>query len=276
MEPLLRSFCLACALLMTGCASLPDTRTVRLGEGRVEYALTGKGRPAVVFESGLGGTMDWWAKVFPELAKDTTAFAYNRPGYGDSAPAATPRDSDHVVDELRGVLRDLGLRPPYVLVGHSLGGLYMQLYARRHPDEVAALVLVDSTHPEQLKGAGAREHWPFWLRAAMGVGTNAAAKAELDALDATGQAVLALPPPVGMPVFVLSAEQPLREKSALADDANAKRRDIVRLYPGATQIWVDSGHGIPLDKPEAVIAAIRDALRQARTAAPKTDPAKAP
>jgi len=78
--------------------------------------------------------------------------------------------------------------------------------------------------------------------------------------------VLALPPPAGKPVFVLSAEQPLHEKSALADDANAKRRDIARLYPGATQTWVDSGHAIPLEKPEAVIEAIRKAVQASRLA----------
>ena len=258
---------LSCAALAAGCASLPGARTERLGGQQVEYALAGQGTPVVVFENGLGGRLDWWAKVLPEVAWDATAFAYNRPGMGDSAPPATPRDGDHVVEELRAVLSDLGLRPPYVLVGHSLGGLYMQLYARRHPDEVAALVLVDSTHPAQLQGAGAREHWPLWVRAVIGVTTNAAAKAELDALDATGQAVLALPPPAGLPVYVLSAERPLRETSALAGDANAKRRDLVRLYPGARQIWVDSGHVIPLEKPEAVIEAIREAVQANRSVA---------
>lgn len=254
--------------LATGCASLPDARTELVGERRIEYALAGQGTPVVVFENGLGGTMDWWAGVFPEIVRDTSAFAYNRPGIGDSAQAVTPRDGDSVVAELRVALRDLGLRPPYVLVGHSLGGLYMQLYARRHPDEVAALVLVDSTHPEQLKGAGARENWPLWLRAAMGVGTNATAKAELDALDAAGRTLLALPPPMGKPVFVLSAERPLRDTSALAVDANAKRKDMARLYPGSKQIWVDSGHAIPLEKPAAVIQAIREALRVYRAAEP--------
>lgn len=62
------------------------------------------------------------------------------------------------------------------------------------------------------------------------------------------------------PVFVRSASQPMNEKSPLADDANAKRQDIARLYPGSKQIWVDSGHAIPLEKPEAVISAIREAL----------------
>lgn len=71
---------------------------------------------------------------------------------------------------------------------------------------------------------------------------------------------MALPTVSGKPVIVLSALQPTEERSTLADDSNAKRRDIARLYPGAKQIWVDSGHGIPLEKPDAVVSAIRDVL----------------
>ncbi len=270
MKFLLPPLLLACVLLIQGCASLPDAHKERLGGQRVEYALSGQGTPAVVFENGLGGTLDWWAKVFPELAKDTTVFAYHRPGYGDSAPATTPRDGDHVVDELRAALRDLGLRPPYVLAGHSLGGLYMQLYARRHLDEVAALVLVDSTHPEQFKGAGAQENWPAWARAGFSLLASDTAKAELDGVNATGAAVLALPPPAAKPVIILAALRPMENHSALADDANANRRDLASLYPGAEVRWVDSGHGIPLDAPDAVIAAIRDALRLVRVVAAPT------
>lgn len=270
MKRLLPPLLPACVLLIQGCASLPDAHTERLGEQRVEYALSGQGTPVVVFENGLGGTMDWWAKVFPEVAKDTTAFAYNRPDYGDSAPATTPRDGDHVVAELRTALRDLGLRPPYVLVGHSLGGLYMQLYARRYPDELAALVLVDSTHPDQLKGAGAKENWPAWARAGFNLLATNTAQAELAGVNATGAVVLALPPPATKPVIILAALRPMENHTALADDANAKRRDLARLYPGAEVRWVDSGHGIPLDAPDAVIAAIRDVLRLVRVAAAPT------
>lgn len=264
MNTLLTHLLLMGVLLISGCASIPDPCTDRVEERRVEYALAGKGVPAVVFESGLGGTMDWWAKVFPEVAKETTVFAYNRPGYGESERAVTPRDGDHVVDELRALLKNRGLNPPYVLVGHSLGGLYVQLFARRYPNEVAALVLVDSTHPEQLKGAGARENWPAWTRAAFGLLLSKTAEAELDEIDATGVAVLGLPPLAGKPVFVLSAFKPMQEKSALADDANIKREDIARLHPGAEVRWIDSGHGIPLEDPEAVVSVIREALRQAR------------
>ena len=252
---------------LTGCASLQGSTVESINHRRVEYALIRHDTETVVFENGLGGTIDWWAKVFPEVSKDTTAFAYNRPGYGDSEEADTPRDGSHVVDELRSLLGSKGLKPPYVLVGHSLGGLYMQLFARRYPDEVNALVLVDSTHPSQLKGNGAQENWPFWLRWLFTLATSDVAKEELQAANLTGESVLRLPTFAGKPVIVLSAAKPMKETSALAVDANEKRRDLDRLYPGARQIWVDSGHGIPLEKPDSVISAIREVLPSGTTAA---------
>lgn len=144
----------------------------------------------------------------------------------------------------------------------------MQLFARQYPQEVAALVLVDSTHPEQLQGAGDPDTWPTWLKLSFGLLTSDTAKRELSALDKTGKAVLSLPVDPAIPVFVLSALQPMKASSALADDANHKRADLANLYPGARQIWVDSGHGIPLEKPEAVVSAIREAVRLARLRRP--------
>lgn len=170
------------------------------------------------------------------------------------------RDGVHIVEELRSLLRSQGLAPPYVLVGHSLGGLYMQWFARRYPDEVAALILVDSTHPKQLEGAGALDKQSLWVRGLLGVLVTGTAREELDLLPQTGEQVLSLPTPVNTPVFVLSASGPMKETSPQAVDANAKRQDIARLYPGSRQIWVESGHVIPLEKPEAVISAVRQAM----------------
>ena len=246
--------------LLSGCASLPHSTTEKRGNRLTELALTQHDTIPVVFENGLGGKMEWWKKVIPDISNNTTTFAYNRPGYGNSDPATTPRDGQHIVDELRSLLYRKGLKPPYVLVGHSLGGLYLQLFARCYPDEVSALVLVDSTHPAQLKGAGSLENWPTWLRLAFRVATSAVEKAELNAIDMTGEQVLSLPTFTGKPVIVLSALQPMNDQSVLADDANKKRQDIARLYPGAKQIWIDSGHGIPLENPESVISAIREVL----------------
>lgn len=246
--------------MLTGCTSLQGVSTERIDDRRVEYALVRQQTGTVVFENGLGGRIEWWAKVFPEISKETSAFAYNRPGYGKSDPVFSPRDGTHVVDELRLLLKSKGLLPPYVLVGHSLGGLYMQLFARRYPDEVSALILVDSTHPDQLKGKGSPKNWPNWFRLAYRFATSAVEKEELNGIDVTGETVLRLPSFTGKPVIVLSASEPMKEKSELADDANEKRKDLVRLYPGAKQIWVDSGHGIPLEKPEPIILAIREVL----------------
>lgn len=258
------AFCLFLAL--SGCASISGVTTSSLDGRKVEHVITGHGTPAVVFENGLGGRLQWWAEVVPAIAQETTVFAYNRAGTGSSTEASGARDGDAITEELRRNLRDLGLAPPYVLVGHSLGGLYMQFYARRYPHEVAGLVLVDSTHPEQLKGAGAKENWPTWIRLVFDFSLSNAASKELEALPATGAAMLALPPLTGKPVVVLSAQKPMSETSELARDANAKRSDIVRLHPGAKQVWVDSGHAIPLEKPDAVIAAIHEVLLSVQTA----------
>jgi len=260
-----RLACAAVLLAVSGCTTVEGVTTTALAGRAVEHVVTGQGRPTVVFENGLGGQLQWWGKVLPEVARETTVFGHNRAGTGDSAAAPPPRDGAHIVEELRQTLRAAGLAPPYVLVGSSLGGLYVQLYARRHPEEVAGLVLVDSTHPLQLHGAGALENWPAWLRVMLDSTASPATQQELDALDATGQQVLALPPYTAGPVVVLSAAQPMRETSTpLARDSNAKRADIVRLYPGAQQVWVDSGHVIQLEKPEAVVAAVREVLARVR------------
>ncbi len=244
--------------LLAGCAALPATETLRIEQRRIEYAQIGHGSPVVVFENGHGASMRSWGRVFPGIGKQATVFAYNRPGYGDSAAAPAPRDGAHIVDELRTLLRSRGLTPPYVLVGHSLGGLYMQLFARKYPDEVAGLVLVDSTHPTQTEGAGAIERPPWWVRLYFHLFVTGDQKKEFDAAAATGREVLHLPSVSGKPVWVLSAVD--TSNSAAVRHANKKRADIAHLYPGSRQLWVESGHFIQWDKPEVVIEAIRGVL----------------
>jgi len=260
-------------MFASGCASLPNEKTEVFDHRRVEYSLVRKNNRSaiVVFENGLAAKMRWWKKIIPEISKDASTFAYNRPGYGKSDTVPTPRDGRHIVDELRSFLRSKGLNPPYVLVGHSLGGLYMQLFARRYPEEVTGLVLIDSTHPNQFKGKGAVDNWPVWLRVAFRWYLSSTARKEFDLINATGDEILALPSFTGKPVIVLSALRPMKEKSALADDANEKRKDISHLYPGSKQVWVDSGHGIPEEKPESVIKAIREVLHLEETKAAVTN-----
>src|SRR5262249_40001039 len=120
---------------------LPNTQVIRLRDARqVEFARLGQGGPVTVFEAGGGMRMSTWKKVFSDVATFTTAVAYNRAGFGNSSPSEAPRNGPSIVRELRAFLRELGLSPPYVLVGHSLGGLYMQPFARLPPDEGAGSV----------------------------------------------------------------------------------------------------------------------------------------
>jgi pimeloyl-ACP methyl ester carboxylesterase len=228
----------------------------------VELAVAGSGRPVIVFETGLGAEMTTWRRVFPGAAAISTAFAYDRPGYGGSEAAETPRTGSVVIEELRAVLRAQGLPPPYVLVGHSLGGLYMQLFARTHADEAAGLVLVDSTHPTEWQGAdpleGRDDCWSFFVSLYM-TGTRGR---ELEAAMATGQEVLRAPVFREKPVVVLGASRGLDVRGP----ATAKRRDLWELHPGSSFVWVESGHGIQGEQPDAVLSAIRQVVGEARRA----------
>jgi pimeloyl-ACP methyl ester carboxylesterase len=102
------------------------------------------GAPTVVMDSGLGGSVLDWQLVQPEVARFARVCTYDRGGAGWSEPGAQPRTSQQFVEELHTLLGNAGVQEPYVLVGHSLGGTNMQLYASQYPDEVAGMVLVDS------------------------------------------------------------------------------------------------------------------------------------
>ena len=108
------------------------------------------GSPTVILEAGLDlfGSLSW-STIQTDLSHSLRVCSYDRPGIMWSAPATTPRDANHITQELRALLAAAGENPPYLLVGHSLGGLFVQVYAARYPDEVQGLVLVDSSHPKQ-------------------------------------------------------------------------------------------------------------------------------
>lgn len=135
----------------TGCSSISTTAMAATPTGVVASAVAGESLPAVVLQSGLGDGKSTWKAVFPTIAASNRVFAYDRPGYGDSPSVKSPRDPCTIAAELRSALKASGLAPPYVLVGHSLGGLYQYVFARLYPEEVVGLLLLDPTHPEHWK-----------------------------------------------------------------------------------------------------------------------------
>jgi len=122
---------------------------------------TGTGSPTLVLESGLGSSWEIWYRVQPELSKATRVCSYDRAGYGYSDAQPAPRDADHIADELHSLLFQARINGPIVLMGHSLGGLFIRDYATRYPKDIAGLIFVDAVTPQW--GLGQIEAPPQWI-----------------------------------------------------------------------------------------------------------------
>ncbi|RXJ04590.1 alpha/beta hydrolase [Anaerobacillus alkaliphilus] len=105
--------------------------------------------PTVILDSGLSCCSIDWHFIQPELSKFARVVSFDRAGYGWSSPTKGMNTSEEVVDDLTKVLEKLALKPPYILVGHSFGGLNMRLFASKYPEKVAALVLIDAVHEKR-------------------------------------------------------------------------------------------------------------------------------
>jgi pimeloyl-ACP methyl ester carboxylesterase len=122
---------------------------VDIGTHRLHIRCEGEGTPAVIFDAALGASSLSWSLVQPAVARITRACAYDRAGFGWSEAGPLPRTAGRIADELQDLLRRAPVGPPYVLVGHSFGGLVMRLFAARHREDVAGLVLIEPAIPEE-------------------------------------------------------------------------------------------------------------------------------
>lgn len=125
-------------------------RCVSIGNGRKLYVLEkGVGSPAVVFESGIAATNLNWRFIQETVSDFAHTASYDRTGLGWSSPCRTARTPGNIARELQAMLRQAGIEPPYILVGHSFGGLVMRRYALAYPEDVAGVVLVDPMRIEE-------------------------------------------------------------------------------------------------------------------------------
>ncbi len=127
----------------------PQGELVRVGPRSLHAIVSGKSNPAcptVVLEAGMGGCALDWSLVQPKLSTYTKVLSYDRAGFGWSTGILERPTCKHYVEDLRGLLSELKLTPPYLLVGHSYGGMIMRMFAAEYPDEIAGIVLVDATH----------------------------------------------------------------------------------------------------------------------------------
>ena len=228
---------------------------------RHHVRIEGTGPRTVVLEAGFGDTLDIWRSIQPRVAEHCArTFSYNRAGYIDSDPAVADRDAASIVGELREELLRRNLPPPYVLVGHSLGGLYMQYFARNFPGDVAGLVLIDSTHWRQGLKADATANTPYQSRTAVTLYMPLVMRRELSDSTAAGLEVNGSPSAPAIPTIVLSSTRSGTNQTAeQRTQAVTLQNNIAADFPGARHLFVEnSGHYIQRDQPAVVIDAIRD------------------
>ncbi|MCW2803627.1 MAG: alpha/beta hydrolase fold protein [Propionibacteriaceae bacterium] len=128
-------------------ASPMPGQLIDVGGHRLHLSCTGSGSPTVVLEPGAGMVSTDLGRIAPAVARNTRVCVYDRAGRGWSEPADTPQDATQIATDLHTLLHRGHVPGPYVLAGHSFGGLYTLTFAARYPDEVAGMVLVDSTAP---------------------------------------------------------------------------------------------------------------------------------
>lgn len=128
-------------------------QSINIGGRTLNIFCSGQGKPAVILDSGAGEPGYSWSVIQPKLAKTTQTCWFDRAGEGWSDPGPFPRTSEAIAVDEHTLLREAGVSPPYVLVGHSFGGLNARVYNGRYPNEVAGMVLVDAAHEDEPKRA---------------------------------------------------------------------------------------------------------------------------
>jgi len=283
---------------------------VDIGGYRLHIYCAGQGSPTVIFDAGLGDSYMSWRKVQPQIARLTKVCSYDRAGlgYSDSSPRA--RTSKTIAEELHMLLRSAAIPAPYVLVGHSMGGFDVRLYASAYRGDVAGLVLVDSSHPEQQKRLPAAVNdldagWvreqeffelamPFGIARVLGFcGEDAEVRAaecnfhsvresvkELKSVSESAAQAATAGSLGDIPLAVLSSD-PDRPQLDLPEDLvkptneawQQMQNELAQLSSRSTHTVVkNSGHYIQLDQPGAVIEAIKKVVGQVREAQPISAP----
>ena len=245
------------SIILASCTTLKNTNQVQLNGKTVEFITKGTGEPTIVFETGMGPTIDTWNTVLDSLSKHTRVYAYNRPGYGKSTIKNPPKSVVEVAKQLRENLSSQNIKPPYILVGHSAGGLYINMFARLYPDEVVGVVFIDASHPKQF------EYFKNNHSLLYDILVTATKKGdrtyEYDIVQTTLNSFNNAPEFPNIPVSVLTAgkkSSPL-ETQKLRDKWLQFQKELVNLSSESKQIIVEeSGHYIHKKSPDITISEI--------------------
>jgi pimeloyl-ACP methyl ester carboxylesterase len=269
-------------------APKPNAQRVNVGGYHLYLQCLGTGSPTVLLEAGLDSPSEVWSLVQPGVVRFTRVCAYDRAGVGGSDAGPRPSTSLTTAVALHTLLRRAGIAGPYVLVGHSIGGFHVRVYASRYPSEVVGMVLVDASHPDQL--ARDRAAQPAYRP-----GENSAltaARADLANVQPDPQEGFAWVPSAAqvraagslgaMPLVVLTrGHSPLPPSfpAGIAARLEGVWRTLQNKLAGLSTrsehvLAPQSGHFIQLDQPGLVVGAIQQVVDAARHHAGLTPCAK--
>jgi pimeloyl-ACP methyl ester carboxylesterase len=279
-----------------------EGRLVDVGGRKMHIDCTGDGNPTVILDSGLGESYLSWRKVQPQIAKFTRVCSYDRAGLGYSDLSPRPRTSKVIAEELHALLQASSVPPPYVIVGHSMGGYDVRVYTSLQRNEIVGMVLVDASHPDQenrfppelknMEGSWNREAqfvaftMPFGNPRLLGLCddnpvTRAAdcnwhsAREQLAEMRSFPESAAETAPTGSLsdvPLAVLSHD-PDKPSSDLPPDLakpvneawEKMQEELAHLSTRGTQtIAKNSGHYIQIDRPDVVIEAVQKVVEQAR------------
>jgi pimeloyl-ACP methyl ester carboxylesterase len=243
---------------------------VDVGGRRLYMECIGSGRPTVLLEAGFGGSSNNWTAVLPELGRTTRTCAYDRAGLGASDAIPGVHDAGDEIKDLERLLDRARIEPPYVLVGHSYGGLLARLFARAHADQTGGVVLVDAVGRDDWRRGFAA--WPKSLAPKL---RRSWAEPIVDGVDRRASAALAsrIRSLGDKPLVVITAA---REREQFRDVPPSLYRLAVRLWrvmqaelaelsnDQAHVVALRSDHFVQDDQPLVVIRAIRAVVRTVR------------
>ena len=236
--------------LLTPTVAASRDQILTVGGQNLHIETLGESGPTVVFEAGLGTDTSTWRLVSASVAKFARVMLYDRAGLGQSMPFNTSAavTADHVATNLHNLLGAADIRPPYMLVGHSLGGLYVQMFTRKYPNEISGVVLLDSASTEA----------PSELKTRARLEPGSAAYLEQEGVAEGNEQVRSAGPFPDIPLTVIAATDHGPFFKDWEPTLMGLQQQLATLSPRADLIVAQgSGHDIQIDRPVTVIDAIR-------------------
>jgi pimeloyl-ACP methyl ester carboxylesterase len=231
----------------------------------LQLLVGGQGSPAVIFEGGFGTGIVSWSTVQKDVAAFAQTVSYDRAGIGQSDLGPKPRSAKQIATELHMALEKLGVKPPYVMVGHSFGGIYVRVFADMYPKEVVGMVLIDPSQESFNDWLVKNE--PDRLKAAQGDIAKAreGIQAEFAAVDTSYAQARVAKVPEGIPVTILTATE---DESMPAEARRVwieKHKEWAASVPASKHIVVEKApHFIQGQQPALVVDTIRQVLKRPR------------